>query len=191
MKKLDLKELKQKAGGRGFWARLFRNAATALLGTSGAQAIGLITLSVLVQSLGVTQYAFFCLGQQYMTVVDALVNFQSRQAIIKFGADAKSQRDDERLFADLKLGIIMDVATAIAGTVLGLLALTFVCDLMGGGAEVKLAAFIFSLEIVFHIEGSSIGILRLFDKFQWTAVNSIALAVFKLPGGRRLLSSPH
>ena len=180
MKKLDLKELKRKAGGQGFWARLFRNAATALLGTSGAQAIGLITLSVLVQSLGVTQYAFFVLGQQYMTVVDALVNFQSWQAIIKFGADAKSQRDDERLFADLKLGIIMDVATAIAGTVLGLLALTFVCDLFGWGAEVKLAAFIFSLEIVFHIEGSSIGILRLFDKFQWTAVNSIALAVFKL-----------
>lgn len=193
MKKLDLKELKQKAGGQGFWARLFRNAATALLGTSGAQAIGLITLSVLVQSLGVTQYAFFVLGQQYMTVVDALVNFQSWQAIIKFGADAKSQRDDERLFADLKLGIIMDVATAIAGTVLGLLALTFVCDLMGWGAEVKLAAFIFSLEIVFHIEGSSIGILRLFDKFQWTAANSIALAVFKLlvVGGYCLLPIEH
>ena len=193
MKKLDLKELKRKAGGQGFWARLFRNAATALLGTSGAQAIGLVTLSILVQSLGVTQYAFFVLGQQYMTVVDALVNFQSWQAIIKFGADAKSKRDDERLFADLKLGIIMDVATAIAGTVLGLLALTFVCDLMGWGAEVKLAAFVFSLEIVFHIEGSSIGILRLFDKFQWTAVNSIALAVFKLlvVGGYCLLPIEH
>lgn len=193
MKKLDLKELKRKAGGQGFWARLFRNAATALLGTSGAQAIGLITLSILVQSLGVTQYAFFVLGQQYMTVVDALVNFQSWQAVIKFGADAKAKKDDERLFADLKLGILMDVATAVAGTVLGLLVLTFVCDLMGWGSEVRLAAYIFSLEIVFHIEGSSIGILRLFDKFQWTAINSIVLAVFKLlvVGGYCLLPIPH
>lgn len=193
MKKLDLRGIKRKMRGEGFWARLFRNAATALLGTSGAQAIGIITLSILVQSLGVTQYAFFVLGQQYMTVVDALVNFQSWQAIIKFGADAKAKKDDERLFADLKLGILMDVATAVAGTALGLLVLAFVCDLMGWGPEVRLAAYIFSLEIVFHIEGSSIGILRLFDKFQWTAINSIALAIFKLlmVGGYCLLPIQH
>ena len=101
MKQIDIRELKGKIAGQGFWARLFRNAATALIGTSGAQAIGLVTLAILVQSLGVTQYAYFVLGQQYMTIVDALVNFQSWQAVIKFGADAKTKGDERRLFADL------------------------------------------------------------------------------------------
>lgn len=180
LKKMSIRELKGKVTGQGFWARLFRNATTALVGTGGAQAIGLVTLAILVQSLGVTQYAFFVLGQQYMTIVDSLVNFQSWQAVIKFGADAKTKGDERRLFADLKLGLAMDFVTALVGTFLAVLVLGLVGGFMQWGPEVMLAAFVFSLEIAFHIEGSSIGILRLFDKFNWTAVNSICLAVFKL-----------
>lgn len=180
MRKKGIAEIKSIITGQGFWARLFRNAVTALVGTGGAQAIGLVTLAILVQSLGVTQYAFFVLGQQYMTIIDALVNFQSWQAVIKFGADAKTKGDEKRLFADLKLGLAMDFLTALAGTVLAVALLGFVGNLMRWSSEVMLAAFIFSLEIIFHIEGSSIGILRLFDKFDWTAINSICLAVFKL-----------
>lgn len=180
MRSLRPKELKVKIAGSEFWVRLLRNAATALLGTSGAQAIGLVTLAVFVQSLGVTQYAFFVLGQQFMTVVDALVNFQSWQAVIKYGADAKAKGDTRRLFANLKMGMTLDVATALAGTVLGVLVLGLVGDLLRWGPEVRLAAFVFSLEIAFHIEGSSIGILRLFDKFRWTAINSVVLAAIKL-----------
>lgn len=180
LRKISFRKFKRKVTGQGFWARLFRNAMTALVGTGGAQAIGLVTLAILVQSLGVQQYAFFVLDQQYMTVIDALVNFQSWQAVIKFGADAKTKGDERRLFANLKLGLFMDFVTALVGTVLALLVLGLVGDLMRWGPEVMLAAFLFSLEIVFHIEGSSIGILRLFDKFNWTAINSISLAVFKL-----------
>lgn len=180
MRTIKPRELKEKLSGSGFWARLFRNAATALMGTSGAQAIGMVTLAIFVQSLGVTQYAYFVLGQQFMTVVDALVNFQSWQAVIKYGADAKVKGDTKRLFADLKMGLTLDVITALAGTLVGIFVLGFVGDLMQWGPDVRLAAFVFSLEIVFHIEGSSIGILRLFDKFKWTAIASITLAVVKL-----------
>lgn len=163
-----------------FWRKLFKNASVALVGSTGASAVGLITLSILVRSLGVGQYAIFVLAQQYMTVVDALVNFQSWQAIIKFGADAKVRGDNRRLFADIKLGLVMDLLTAAAGLLLALLLIRLIGMVFSWGDELQLAAFVFSLEIIFHIEGSSIGILRLFDKFHWTATCSVILAVVKL-----------
>ena len=55
---------------------------------------------------------------------------------------------------------------------------------------------IFSIEIVFHIEGTSLGILRLFDKFNMTASQSIVsallkfilLGIYMLRGGKSLIT---
>lgn len=54
----------------------------------------------------------------------------------------------------------------------------------------------FSIEIVFHIEGTSLGILRLFDKFNMTASQSIVsallkfilLGIYMLRGGKSLIT---
>lgn len=61
--------------------------------------------------------------------------------------------------------------------------------------QIILAA-IFSIEIVFHIEGTSLGILRLFDKFNMTASQSIVsallkfilLGIYMLRGGKSLIT---
>lgn len=176
------RRLKNKIVANEFWTRLFKNAFMALTGTAGANLIGIVTLSVLVQSLGVTQYALFVLAQQYMTIVDALVNFQSWQAVIKFGADAKVHDDAQRLLSNIKSGITLDLVTALAGFAVACLLVNPVGDLLSWDAELRLAALLFSAEIVFHIEGSSTGVLRLFDKFHWTATNSIVFALLKLVG---------
>ena len=41
-------------------------------------------------------------------------------------------------------------------------------------------SIIFSCEIIFHIEGTSLGILRLFDKFNYTAIHAVICAFTKL-----------
>ncbi|MBQ9043493.1 MAG: hypothetical protein IJ111_11865, partial [Eggerthellaceae bacterium] len=112
--------LAQKLSSSPFWKKLLENAATAFVGTTGANIIELLSLALVVRLMGVTGYAFLVLAQQYMTIIDGLINFQSWQAIIKFGADAQVHNDERRLFADIKAGFIIDGVTAAVGMILAL-----------------------------------------------------------------------
>lgn len=163
-----------------FWRKLAKNAGTALFGTTGAAFLDYVSLALTIRTLGVLDYGFFVLAQQYMTIIDNLANFQSWSAVIKFGSDARAAKDKERLLATIKSGYCVDIATALLGVFLAIILVPFVGNLLEWGEELKFAALVFSLTIISHIEGSSVGVLRLFDKFKWTAYQAICSSLFKL-----------
>ena len=163
-----------------FWNKLFKNASIAFFGTTAASVIELISLAVTVQFLEVSAYGLLVLAQQYMILIDGIANFQSWQAVIKFGTDAKVHNDENRLLANMKTGFLVDGVTAVLGMAVALLLLPIVASFLSWSEMLISAAFLFSLEIVFHIEGSSIGILRLFDKFDWVAIHGVVNAALKL-----------
>lgn len=163
-----------------FWRKLAKNAGTALCGTTGAAFLDYLSLALTIRTLGVLDYGFFVLAQQYMTIIDNLANFQSWSALIKFGSDARAANDEKRLLATIKSGYCVDIATAILGLLLAVALVPLVGYLLAWSDELKFAALIFSLTIVSHVEGSSVGTLRLFDKFKWTAYQAIGSSLFKL-----------
>lgn len=163
-----------------FWRKLAKNAGTALCGTTGAAFLDYLSLALTIRTLGVLDYGFFVLAQQYMTIIDNLANFQSWSAIIKFGSDARADKNESKLLATIKGGYCVDIATAVLGVLLAIALVPLIGFLLNWGDELKFAALIFSLTIVSHIEGSSIGVLRLFDKFKWTAYQAVASSLFKL-----------
>lgn len=177
-----------------FWNKLIKNIATVLTGSAAASTLNFVALIVMVRMLGDENYAVFVLAQQYMTILDAIINFQAWQGVIKFGTEAISQNDNVRLVSILKGGFILDFFTAMIGTVVALFALQ-VMKIAFNWDEGRIAlSFLFSLEIIFHIEGTSIGILRLFNKFKYLAVhtfinallNLVVIALYYLFGGCNL-----
>ncbi|GBF33828.1 hypothetical protein DCCM_2939 [Desulfocucumis palustris] len=163
-----------------FWSKLVKNIFISLWGTGGANAINLITLLIMVDMLGNTNYGLFVLAQQYMTIVDSLVNFQSWQGVIKFGSEAVVDKDEGRLASIIKYGFTIDIVGAAAGLTVALVAIPIMGRLMQWDSSLILLAVIFSLEIVFHIGGTPTGVLRLFNKFNLVAIHSIALAIVRL-----------
>lgn len=163
-----------------FWRKLAKNAGTALCGTTGAAFLDYLSLALTIRCLGVLDYGFFVLAQQYMIIIDNLANFQSWSAVIKFGSDALVANDEKRLLATIKSGYLVDIGTAVLGTILAIALVPLVGHLLGWSSELEFAALVFSLTIVSHIEGSSVGVLRLFDKFKWTAYQAVGSSLFKL-----------
>ncbi len=118
----------------------------------------------------------FLLALQYMNLIDGIVNFQSWAGVIKYGSEAIVEKREDKLAAIFKSGFIIDIATAGLGSIIALLILPTVANFMHWDSNLVLLAALFSVEILFHLEGTSIGILRLYDKFKLYGytVNSIS-----------------
>lgn len=179
-----------------FWSKLIKNVSTVIVGNGGSSIINLFVTVVMIRTIGNTDYAVFLLALQYMNLIDGIVNFQSWAGVIKYGSEAIVEHREDKLAAIFKSGFIIDISTAILGEVIALLILPIVTKLMRWDGDLALLTAIFSFEILFHLEGTSIGILRLYDKFKFTAKQSIISALLKLiliggyflSGGRSLVA---
>ncbi len=74
---------------------LFKNAGTLLSGNMIAWILGLITFAITARILGPTQFGIFVLITTYVTIVDKILNFQSWQALIKYGAEVLEKKNND------------------------------------------------------------------------------------------------
>lgn len=177
---IGIKRLIDHINNNLFWNKLIKNVVTVLIGNTGATIINFLITVILIRTIGNYQYGIFVLAQQYMNLLDGLINFQSWTGVIKYGSEAIVEKDDNRLAQILKSGFFIDGITAVLGMGGALVILPFASKIMHWDAQTTLLAAIFSAEIVFHIEGTSVGILRIFNRFRLTAIQSISCAVIKL-----------
>jgi O-antigen/teichoic acid export membrane protein len=166
----------------GLLRKLFKNSAILFSGNIVSSIIGLVSLAITARALGVEQFGYLVLISTYVLIVDKLVNFQSWQAIIKYGADALEHNKKNDFKSLLKFGFILDIGTAVLGTLLAASAAWFIGSWIGWKDEHKLMAAAYSFTILFHISGTPIAILRLFDQFKKTSIQQVYASVFKLVG---------
>lgn len=170
----------QRVKSNDFWAKLFKNVSTIVVGQGGASLFNMMTTFLVIGMMGAGEYGILVIGQTYMQLIDLLVNFQSWQGVIKYGSKSIVEEDDSELAAIIKSAFCVDAVSALAGAALSLSLVNAVGSLMGYDPSIILVCVLFSLEIVFHIEGTPVGILRLFDKFNYVAIHAVILAFVKL-----------
>ena len=163
-----------------FWRKLIKNVVAVLIGNGGSSAINLVVTVIMTRTLGSTSYGIFLIALRYMNLLDGIFNFQSWVGVIKYGSEAIVEKNEQKLAAIYKGGYIIDILTALIGTFVAMIILPAVASIMKWDNNLVSLALLFSSEILFHIEGTSIGILRLYDKFSLTAKQAIISAVVKL-----------
>lgn len=162
--------------------QLFKNAGALLSGNMVAWILGLVTFAITARILGQTQFGILVLITTYVTIVDRLLNFQSWQALIKYGADALVRESDDDFKSIVKFCTLLDAATAILGTIVATAAAFWVGQWLAWERETVLMAALYSFVILFNINGTPTGILRLFNRFQLFAVQNIISAAIKFVG---------
>lgn len=160
--------------------RLFKNSGILLVGQGIAGLLSLLTLAVTARSLGNQGLGLIILVQTYVALVNRLVNFQSWQAVIRFGAQALKDRDLERLAGLVKLGTGLDLATAILGTAVALGAAPIVGRMLQWDAQTISLSMLYAWTILFNLVGTPTGILRVFDAFHLAALQAAITAAAKL-----------
>lgn len=161
---------------------LFKNAGTLLSGNMVAWILGLVTFAITARILGPTQFGMLVMITTYVTIVDKLLNFQSWQALIKYGAEALEWENNDNFESIVKFCTLVDIATAILGTVVAALAVSWVGQWLAWESETVLMAALYSFVILFNVSGTPTGVLRLFNHFRLFAVQNIISAAIKFIG---------
>lgn len=175
-----VKSLLGRLKGNEFWLRLAKNVSAIVVGQGGASALNMVTTFLSAGFLGAAGYGSLMIGQTFMQAVDAFLNFQSWQGVIRYGSICRERRDEAGLAATIKAGFFVDIASALLGCAVAFAIVPLVSGLLGWDGASTLAATIFCFEIAAHVEGTPTGVLRLFDKFKYVAIHAVVVAALKL-----------
>lgn len=159
--------------------RMTKNVMILFLGDFGSSLLGILSMLITIKLLGLEKYGWLVLIQTYALIVDNMINFQSWTAMIKYGAEAVSCKDEIHFKNCVLQGFLLDVVTAIIGALIGYMLAGLVGNFLDWDAKIISAARLYSIVILSHVSGTSIGVLRLLGKFKLFAIQQFSIAVFK------------
>jgi len=168
--------------GDDVFRRLFINAGKLLSANAVAAVLGLIATVLTARALGPEKYGVLALVLVYEMTVGKLVTFNAWQAIIKYGSEALHADDRPALRQLIKFGFVLDVVSAVVGTVVAMALAGPVIRLLDWDRSVHSLLVLYSVVILFSLGGTPIGILRLFDRFDLLSYTAILSALVRLAG---------
>ena len=160
--------------------RLCKNAGWLLGADVLSSLIRLATMVITARTLGVANFGVLATVQAYFAIANGTVNFQSWQALMKFGAEHQVHGRSRYLENLFKLGLLVDLSTAILGAVLAAALAPLIGAWLAWDGSVTSSAVLYSFVILFNLEGTSVAVLRLRDKFRIIGLRKVLSSLFKL-----------
>ncbi|MBL0219318.1 MAG: oligosaccharide flippase family protein [Myxococcales bacterium] len=145
---------------------------------------GLITTAMLARHLGPELFGVLAVMRTLVTTVGEYANFNTWQAIIKYGTEAIAERRPEDVKRVIKLAFVLDVVTAaIAAIVIAVLAFAIATTFDWSSTDSKLCV-LYTLTIVTRVAGAPDGIFRICDAYRPQAIaTSVSAALMTISVG--------
>lgn len=162
--------------------RLISNASMLLGGKAVNAFFSLGFLALAARGLSLEAFGTLILIHTYTQAIGDFTKFQSWQAVLTYGTPAWNEGRIGDLQKILKFSLRLDVIGALAGLVIAFLGLPLAQHLFDwSSATTKLASY-YVISVLFLDIASTTGVLRLFDRFDLSAVQSSIGALIKLLG---------
>lgn len=145
-------------------------------GDAFASLLSIFSISFITKEIGMEKYGFIVLIQGIVSLIDGIFNFQSWQGVIKFFPQVKD--DMTNLKSLIKFSYILDFFTALLAFIIIFLFSSWIGDFYNFDREGRYLLLVFSSYIVFNIQGTPIGILRSFDRFDYLRDQRVTVALF-------------
>jgi O-antigen/teichoic acid export membrane protein len=159
-----------------------RSVGHLLTGNMAEAALGLAVVAIAARSLGPTDYGLLVLAFSYARALERLVSFQSWQPLVRYGAPLLADSDRDQLRALLKFGLLLDLAGAVAGFVIGIGLAVAGGALFGWSDDLRLVLFLCCLMLPFRLSGMPTAGLRIFGAFKSIAWIGTAGTAIRLAG---------
>lgn len=158
---------------------ILKNTLILFSGQSFASIIGIFNTILLIKAIGVDGNGIIALIMSYSAIFNGVFNFQSYNAVIKYGTDALEKKIDNLYKQILKQAFLQDILTAILAFIVGYLCVGVVSRFMGWDSEIIFYIKIYLITILMNITGVFTGILRLHDKFIVIAKLNVQVNIFR------------
>ncbi len=158
---------------------IIKNSSLLTLANVFVSLFGIVSLSLTVRTLGAWDFWKIALIQSYVLIVDAIFNFQSWQAIIKFWPKYLKDKK-QQMKGIIKSGVTLDVLSALIAFCAWVVWVYIGGYWFGRDAELMSLMLIYCFVILFNLSGSSLGVLRLCNNFNYIAIKQIIVSTIKL-----------
>ena len=168
---------------RANWGHPVRRNAVAVLVGSGSALALLFTFNILAaRALEPTDFGVLVLILALQALLDRVFNFQAWQGLIRFGSDPVRRGAHGEVARVARWSYLLDASAATTACAVGLLGLGVWGRLVPVIAPYRAATLIAVVGVVALATGSSIGILRLFDRFWLAVVPQVLGGVIRVGG---------
>jgi len=150
-------------------ARIVANTAWLLGGRSLGGLLSLVYIAILTRTLGLKAFGHFSLIFGTSQALIAIAGFETWRIVVRYGAE-HVHKDDWAAFGRLSLfAWLLDVAGAVAGTVLAYIVFFHFSHLLHLNHTLILTAFWFNVAAVWALVSAPTGIVRALDRFDVAA----------------------
>ena len=180
--KFSVPSLTKKLTADGLFRRIFKNSAMLTAGKVYTALVGLIYLALATRALGAHDFGVLILIHAYAVAVRDFITLKTSQCVVRYGAlclDNNAREDFQKL---IKFTMLLDLGFCVAGTVAGMLAVSVVGPRFGVTPELVPVATIYCFMILFNFKATSLGLLRLFDRFDLVALMLMVVPTIRLAG---------
>lgn len=142
-----------------------------LLASRGVLAVlSLLYLGMATRALGVTDFGRFALITGASQALALCVGFQTWQIVVQYGVEHLLRDDRGALGRLLRACAFLDLGSAIAGALIGVVVIELFGRVLGIDADLKGYVLLFTLVQFLSLRSTPLGILRLRDKFSLAAL---------------------
>jgi O-antigen/teichoic acid export membrane protein len=134
------------------------------------------------RELGPQLFGTLALVRSYVALVNYLVNFQSWQAVVKYGADAISGKEPRAFESLVKFGLIVDAAAAVGGALAAAAGTLLLGEWLGWDDSTRRLAQLYSISIAVNVRGTPTAVLRLCERFRTFGVINATASALVLAG---------
>ncbi|MBO9547475.1 MAG: lipopolysaccharide biosynthesis protein, partial [Caulobacter sp.] len=149
--------------------RVLANAGALLGGRTVNAVVGLAYIALTARGLGTTLMGMVVLINAFAQFLGEVAKFQSWQTMLQFGAKPLLEGDRPRFQQVLRFTLLLDSIGAAVGVTLGVVGALLFGHLLGWPAELSPVAAAYALSIAVMDSATSVGLLRLFDRFRFLA----------------------
>ena len=163
---------------RAVYARMGRNVAWLLGGRGFSGVVSLAYLAIAARALGPEPFGVFTLVLAYGQAIANLAQFQSWQALIRYGAGHLARGDRAALARLVAFTGVLDVASALVGAAVAVAGVGLAGAWLGWSGAQQGRAALFGGALLLSIGATPVGTLRLFDRFDLiTYIQAVGPAV--------------
>ncbi len=159
-----------------FTDKLIVNFLHIFSGDALASILSIFSISFITKGIGMERYGFIVLIQGIVSLIDGIFNFQSWQGIIKFFPEVKENH--QKLKELIKFSYILDFATAFLAFFIIIILNSWIGALYSFSQEERYLLILFSIYVIFNIQGTPIGILRSYNRFDYLRNQRVVIALF-------------
>jgi len=143
--------------------RVLRNFGVVLGGRGIAAVFSVGATGLMANALSATEFGLVILVHTYILVVRGVLNFQTVDAVVRFGIPFVQGEQDSELRSLLRSTLMVDIVAAVAAMLAAMIAATFAARYLHWEAGMEQWAILYSVIILATANGTSNGILRIYD----------------------------